>query len=70
MRRWDLIKDLPRQLIQINDFSAFEGLDGEVYEHSVCINCFTFMNLNSVGDFIDFKALCHVWSNSADIFSI
>ena len=41
LRRWERIKDLPGHLIQTEGFSAFEGLDEEVYKCSVCINCFT-----------------------------
>ena len=28
------------------------------------------LRLSSVGAFIDFEALCNIWSNSADIFYI
>ena len=53
MRRWDLIKDLLGQLIQTNDFSAFEGLDEEVYRcSSVLIDLH--LRLSLVGAFVDF----------------
>ena len=44
MRRWDGIKDLKGSINTDKFFLAFEVLDGEVYRHVLCINCFTFKN--------------------------
>ena len=55
-----MIKDLLRQLIQSNDFSAFEGLDGEAYKRSVCINYFTLKIKLSRSFCLTFEALCHI----------
>ena len=53
MRRWDLNNDLLGQLIQIDDYSAFEGLDEEIYR---CLSALIdlHLGLSSVGYFVDF----------------
>ena len=55
-----MIKDLPRKLIQSNDFSAFKGLDGEAYKRSVCINYFTLKIKLGRSLCLSFEAMCHI----------
>ena len=58
-RRRDLVKDLLGQLIQIDDFTAFESLDEEIYR---CLSALIdlHLGLSSVGALLTFEALCHV----------
>ena len=54
MSRWNLIKDLPGQLIQIDDSSAFEGFDEE---NDRCLSALidSHLELSSVGALLSFE---------------